>query len=368
MSGQLRYEIRQRKLRRKMAESGLEGIVLTAGPNLKYYTGVTTLLLDRPLLLFIPRDDEPHLIAPKLELETYRNASFDIIVHPWEDGRGPGEAFVAMTSQLEVKGKWGVEGRVPFRFISYLNKVSKSAMLADSELLLQDVRAEKEQNEIQLLKKAASILCKSFLRIPEMMNPGVTESILARKLVEEIYSNGAETVEDVLVQSGERSAQPHALPSRKKIRKGESILINVACGYSGYYADIARTFILGNSRKFEDLYGKVLETEGTVIGAVESGKTVGSIDKVARDKLTESALGEYFIHRTGHGVGLEVLEAPSIAEGGTEVLRPSMTFTIEPGVYLPGRLGIRIQDEVLTRRKGHEVLSEDLPKEYGWWN
>jgi len=224
----------------------------------------------------------------------------------------------------------------------------------------------KDQAELALVRKSASILSKSFLEIPHLLREGMTERDLGRKISDTIYSHGGERVEDLLVQSGPNSANPHWLPSSKKIRRGESIVIDVSSTYSGYYADITRTCMLGNDNDFEDLYGKVLQAEERAIRTSRSGATVGAVDEAARKSLRRQNLDRYFIHRTGHGLGLEVHEAPYIVAGGREKLLPSMVFTIEPGIYLPGKQGVRIEDNVVTTSRGSEVTT-DLPKEYGWW-
>jgi len=360
-------QLRIEKLKTYLRDKDLDGVVVVPGPNLRYYSGVNSLLLERPFLFFVPRDGYPHLVAPKLESGPYLRAPVKIIVHDWDDSEGPSRAFENLASQLVLKGKWGVEGRVPFRFIHELLKHAKP-QLDDAEPILENMREFKEPKEIQLLATAASILSKSFLKIPHMLTPGSTELELARKIREQVYSNGAETVDDVLVQSGALAADPHHLPSPKKLRKKESIVVDATCTYSGYYADITRTFIIGNDRKFEDLYESTLEAQQRAIKAVKAGLTVGSIDQAARECLAEKGLRKYFIHRTGHGLGLEVHEAPYIVPGGMEIVQPCMVFTVEPGVYMPKRVGVRIEDDVVATSVGCKVLTEALPKEFRWWS
>ena len=217
------------------------------------------------------------------------------------------------------------------------------------------------------MKRAASILSKSFKNIPRVMKPGVTELELAREVESEIYNNGAESVDDVLVQCGPMAADPHHLPSTKKIRKSESIVIDATCTCSGYFADITRTFLLGQNRQFEALYHEVLEAQQAAIEASDSGVTVGAVNQAARNRLKEANLDKYFTHRTGHGLGLEVHEVPYIIPEGKERLQPSMVYTIEPGVYVPEKTGIRIEDDVLVSEQGCSIITKSLPKEFGWW-
>lgn len=324
------------------------------------------MLWERPFLLFVPLDGEPHLVAPTLESGPYLKSSIKILIHNWNDGEGPSTAFENAVKQLSMNGKWGLEGRVPFHFIHELLKHARLE-LEDAEPLLQEIRAVKHAQEISALRRAANILSKSFLKISGMTKVGITEIELAREISEEINSNGAESVGDVLIQSGAMAADPHHLPSSKKLRRKESVVIDATCTFSGYFADITRTFILGKNQYLETLYENVLEAQEAAISASKKGVTVGSIDDAARSHIRRNRLDEYFIHRTGHGLGLEVHEAPYIIPGGNEILQASMVFTVEPGVYLRDKTGVRIEDDVLLTDGGKKVLTKAVPKELGWW-
>jgi len=220
---------------------------------------------------------------------------------------------------------------------------------------------------VRLLKKSAKILSKSFSEFPDIVKEGASELSLAKAATEIIYTNGATKVDDMLVQSGWRAADPHCLPSSKKVRKGESIIFDVGSTFEGYYADMTRTFCVGKSKEVQDVYEKVLEAEEVGISAAAHGVKVGDVDEASRGVLRKAGLGKYFIHRTGHGLGLEVHEAPYIIEGGNEKLEPNMCFTVEPGVYMRGKLGVRMEDNVLIEgKKGVEITN--APKKFGWWN
>jgi Xaa-Pro dipeptidase len=358
--------LRLKILRRCIRESAFEGIILVPGPNLRYYAGVNSLLMERPFLLFVPKEGDPHLVAPRFEAGPYTRTHTAIKVHPWSDAEGPSQAFTEVVRELRLTGKWGVEGRAPYRFLYLLTKHARPD-LEDAEQILQSIREVKDPKEIQLLQRAASILCKSFLKIPGIILPGMTEIELARKVTQEIYSNDAELVDDVLVQSGPFAADPHHLPESRKIRREESIVVDATCTYSGYYADITRTFMVGKDREFQNLYMSVLNAQEKAIGVTRPGSTTGHIDDGARSRLKQNGLDRYFTHRTGHGLGLEVHEAPYIIPNGSEVIQPSMAFTVEPGVYIPTKIGVRIEDDVLVAQNGAKVLSRPLPKEFGWW-
>ena len=359
------FRTRVESLRRSLRDGGFDGGMLVPGPNLRYFTGIHSLLLERPFMLFVPAEGIPHLLAPRLEAGPYASCPVEMEIHQWTDSEGWDRAYRDLTRGLKVRGRWGVEGRVPYLFVYRLLKHS-TPTLEDAEPILQGLREVKDAEEIILLKKASVLLGDSFKEFPGVLKEGVTELELARKATEIIYSKGATRVEDVLVQSGERGADPHGLPSSRKLRRGEGIIFDISCEYEGYYADITRTLCLGASRELADVYSKVLDAEVAGIRAGAAGVEVGEVDLAARNRLAKAGLGKYFIHRTGHGLGLEVHEAPYIVEGGKEKLRDGMCYTVEPGAYLRGKLGVRIEDDVLME-KGRAKEITTPPKEYGWW-
>ncbi len=360
------HATRLKRLRAGLASSGLKGVVVVPGPNMRYLTGGTSLMLERPFMLLIPLAGESQLVAPVLESGPYRNAPFPLGIHAWTDSEGPGEAVREAAKRAGAEGQWGVEGRAPFQ---YTNKLAKECPLrfADAEPILQGLRESKDDYEVELLKKSAQALSRAFSEFPGLIKEGATELELARAMADAIYVQGAEKVDDVLVQAGQMAADPHHLPSARKVRRGESIVVDVGSTYDGYYADITRTFCIGRSPSVEKVYSKVLEAQEAAAAASRAGARVGEVDAAARGVLEGAGLGRYFFHRTGHGLGLEIHEAPYIVGGGDEFLGSHMCFTIEPGAYIRGRLGVRIEDDILIEG-GKGVQITEVPKEFGWWS
>ena len=359
------YASRMGRLREALADEGLGGVVVVPGPNMKYLTGVESLMLERPIMLMVPSSGEPQLVSPELEAGPYRGSPTEMQVHAWTDSMGSAGAIASASKAAGVEGRWGAEGRVPFLYVDRLRKAANPE-LTDAEPLLQGLREVKDEEEVALLKKSAKILSRSFEEFPELIKEGRTELEIARRATDLIYSNGGTKVDDMLVQSGERAANPHGLPSSKKVRKGEGVIIDVGTTYEGYYADITRTYTLGKAKELEGVYEKVLEAEEGAIGEAKVGARVGKVDGAARGTLKKAGMGKFFIHRTGHGLGLEVHEAPYIVERGKERLREGMCFTVEPGVYIKGRLGVRIEDNLIMG-SGKAMVTTDAPKEFGWW-
>ncbi len=351
-------------LAKKLRAAGLEGMIIVPGPNLAYYTGVRARLFERPFLLLIQSYGDPQLLAPRLEAGPFRD-SIPLRVHTWDDSHGPADAFESLLKGISTKGRWGCEGRAPFGFLDHLLRRGVKVQPADD--ILQSMREVKEPGELELLKRSAEILSSTILKLPEVLREGMTEKELARFIVEDVMTAGADEA-DPMVQSGARAADPHSQTSARKIGRGESVVVDVVSTYGGYAADVTRTFVLGGNRPAEKTYESVLSAQERAIGLVKAGVATGRIDAAARESLERDGLGRYFIHRTGHGLGLEVHESPYIVAGGRELLRPGMVFTVEPGAYLPGRLGVRIEDDVAISTAGlREVTTGKVPKEYGWW-
>jgi len=365
MSGKQVFETRASRLRKRLGQEGMDGVVVVPGPNMRYLTDVESFLLERPFMLLVPARGGAHLVAPELESGPYRRCPMQITVHAWTDAQGPMGAIEAAAKGAGLEGTWGVDGKAPFAYLERLTE-GRKVRLRSAQSTLEELREIKDDAEMRLVRKSAAILSKSFGEFPGLIKNGMTEIELAKAATDAIYMNGATKVDDMLVQSGWRAADPHSLPSSKKIARGESIVIDIGTSYRGYYADVTRTFCLGTSKELEKVYGVVLEGQKKAIRNAKEGVAVGEVDGAAREVIEKAGYGREFFHRTGHGLGLEIHEAPYIVTGGKEKLADGMYFTVEPGVYLRGKLGVRIEDDVLIDRGvGDEVTKG--PKEFGWW-
>jgi Xaa-Pro aminopeptidase len=356
---------RAERLSKELRSAKLEGVIIAPGPNLTYYTGVRAQLLERPFLLLLKSDGDAHLLAPKLETGPFRG-SIPLTVHAWDDTEGPSKALKELLKGIKPRGRWGCDGRVPFGFLDHL--LSRGLKVKPADEILQSIREVKEPSELELIRKSAEILSGSVLKAPQALREGMTERELARFVVEEALASGADEVNPCMVQSGARAADPHSETSAKEIRRGESVVLDVVSTYGGYAADVTRTFMIGRDGAVEKTYLSVLAAQEKAIDSAKAGVTTGRVDAAARDSLKKDGLAKHFIHRTGHGLGLEVHEAPYIVSGGRERLRSGMVFTAEPGVYIPGRLGVRIEDDITISEDGRgDVITGVLPKDYGWW-
>jgi Xaa-Pro aminopeptidase len=238
---------RTEKLRKMVIDGGLEGVVLAPGPNLRYYTGVNSQMFERPFLFFLPAVGEAQLVAPKIEVGPYTRSRLKIEIHEWDDTSGPSGAFAALRRRIDLKGKWGCEGRVPFGYLTQF--MNDDLELASAELVLQAIRAVKEPSELLNLRKAATILSDAYAKVPSMLREGITELELSTALREEVLSLGGDAVDFCMVQAGAHAADSHLASSSKRIERGEGVIIDAGCTIEGYNADITRRPRRGPSRR-----------------------------------------------------------------------------------------------------------------------
>lgn len=221
------------------------------------------------------------------------------------------------------------------------------------------LRAVKDDGEIDRIREAARISGEALAAVRRMIRPGVREEEIALELEYRMRRGGAEQVSfETIVAAGPNAALPHATPGRREIADGDFVMIDYGAVFGGYHSDETCTYVVGHaSDRQQEVYRLVLEAHDRAIRAVRAGVSCGEIDRVARASLAEAGMAGYFSHGVGHGVGLDVHEAPRLASGREEILQAGMVVTVEPGVYLPGVWGIRIEDTVLVKQEGCEILT-----------
>ena len=222
-----------------------------------------------------------------------------------------------------------------------------------------DIRMIKDKKELDLLLKAASIADEAFIHLLEDIKPGCTERSLAGRLEYYMRALGSEkTSFDTIVASGVRSALPHGMASDKVIEVGDFITFDFGAVYKGYHSDMTRTLVVGLANSWQqEIYTIVEEAQRKGLKAAEAGMTGRELDAIVRDSITACGYGDYYVHGTGHGVGLEIHEMPMINKRGATVLQTGMIFTIEPGIYIPGKGGVRIEDTVVLTEDGARALN-----------
>ena len=335
------------QLRKLMNENSLTGLVVVPGPNMSYLTGSKFHLSERPVVLILEMD-KATFILPELESSKISNFDSDSITYNDEDG--PERAF-RMFAKNQTFSKLGVESRtIRHLELDLLQKTGISSDFVDSIDIFAQLRMTKSDDELSSMKTAVKIAEKSLENILGKIKPGMTEKEFASDLVIELLRNGSdsELPFSPIVASGVNGANPHHFPTDKAFENGDLVIIDWGANYEGYFSDITRTFAIGNDVDSELLkaYECVKQANSSAREKANSGVKAGLVDKAARDVIDSAGFGQYFTHRTGHGLGLEIHEEPYIKPSNEFVLQKGMTFTIEPGIYIPNLGGIRIEDDI----------------------
>lgn len=359
------FERRIEKLRCMAEEHDIDGFFIVSEPNMRYFTGFSTLAIERLVAALIPTEPaEPILIIPKLEEEKARKLSFFKDIRIYTDAEGPSRVISEALKDLNLtEATLGVEGSLPFKFYRMIREAAPSLEVKEASMIFEKLRSIKSMSEIEIMRRAADIAVKGIKAGIESIKVGVSELSVALEIERRIIELGGESVPFCLVLSGENSALPHGRTSNRKIRKGDAVVIDIGVTYEGYYADITRTIFVGEiSEEERGVYNVVFKAQEKAINSVKPWIKACQVDKTAREIIEEAGYGDFFTHRTGHGLGLEVHEEPYITQTSETMLEPRNVFTIEPGVYLYGSFGVRIEDDIVVTKDGKEVLTE-MPRD-----
>ncbi len=355
-------------LQELLGENHLQGIALNPGPDLSYFSGLSFHLMERPVLLILPREGSPVILIP--ELEEKKIEDFPITIRPFKYNEDPSswpEAFRAALSEAGLlSGKLGViPRRLRMLEYTYLQGAAPDLEFVNAQDLISDMRMCKDEIEIAWMNEAARIAECALSAILPSVKPGATEKEIASRLVGRLFLEGSDPELPFfpIVSFGENAANPHAVPGDKILREGDLILIDWGAGVNNYYSDITRVFAMGDIHpELEKIAQFVHEANAAGREAVKPGVLASDVDRAVRKVITDAGYGEFFIHRTGHGLGREAHEEPYISAFDNTELNPGMTFTIEPGIYLPNRGGVRIEDDILVTKDGCRSLTSQ-PRE-----
>ncbi|MFQ6369147.1 M24 family metallopeptidase [Enterococcus hirae] len=348
--------LRVEKLLKKMQEENLDSFLITSPYNLRYltnFTGTTGLAVITLEKAFFITDFR------YTEQAAAQAQGFEIIKNV-----GPIFEEVADLVQKEGLRELGFEETtVSFLEYSVLEEIIDAQLIPISGMI-EELREIKDEEEIAIIEKACSIADLAYDHILKMIQPGMTEIEVANQLDFYMRSLGASGVSfETIVASGLRSAMPHGVASKKIIEQGDLITIDFGCYYEGYVSDMTRTFAIGDpGEQLKEIYQIVLEAQLAVLEVAKPGVTGKQLDAVARDYITKHGYGEAFGHSTGHGIGLEIHEGPNVSVRAEKQFVPGNIITDEPGIYLPGIGGVRIEDDLLITSDGNRVLTHS-PKE-----
>lgn len=350
------------QLRSTITAKQLDAAYISDPMTINYLTGFYSDPVERILALLIFPDHDPFIFAPALEVEAIKDTGWAYPVYGYLDHEHPFELIAKYVENVAGKVKnWGIEaGSLTVDRFNSLQSVFPGANFkTDLTPTIEKMRMIKSPDEIAKLNEAGKWADFAFEVGFNAVQVGKTEQAVAADLEYALKQHGINQMSfDTLVQAGAHAAEPHGATSDNKIENNELVLFDLGTVYDGYISDASRTIAVGSlNEKQKDIYQVCLEAQLTAQAAAKPGITAAELDQVARDIITKAGYGEYFIHRLGHGMGSSEHEFPSIMEGNNLVLEPGMCFSIEPGIYIPGFAGVRIEDCVHITETGCEPFT-----------
>ena len=347
-----------KQIRKLMNQNSLDGLAIVPGPNMAYLTGSKFHLSERPVVFFIMQNEATFILP---ELESPKILNLDVNFITYDDKEGPKPAFEKFAKTNSIT-KLGIESRtIRHLELDLMNSTGITSDVVDASDIFAKLRMSKNSNEIDCMIKAVKIAETSLESVLDNIKPGLTEKQFAADLVIELLRNGSdsELPFSPIVASGINAANPHHFPSDKEFQYGELIIIDWGANFEGYFSDITRTFALGSEIDDELLraYEAVKQANESARIKAKIGVQAGIVDGAARKIIDDLGFGKFFTHRTGHGLGLEIHEEPYIKPGNDFILEKGMTFTIEPGIYIPNLGGIRIEDDIHLEESGATSLT-----------
>jgi Xaa-Pro aminopeptidase len=343
-----------------MAAAGVDGLIVTPGSDLRYLSGYAATPLERLTALVVPVEGDPVLVVPGLEQsEASRSPAallgMGIVTHGETD-----DAYALALAHLSRADQIAVDDHMWVTRLFRLQTMRPDIRWRAAGRLLSDLRMRKGTDEIASLRSAGAAIDRVHARMAEFLRIGLTEREAARLIATAIVEEGHATADFVIVGSGPNSASPHHSVSDRRLQRGDSVVVDIGGSTAdGYCSDSTRTYCVGAEPgpAVTQYYDILEEAQVTQCDFARPGVSAEAVDRVGRAVIRESGYGDAFMHRTGHGIGLETHEEPYIVEGNTMVLEPGMAFSIEPGIYLTGRHGARIEDIVVTTDDGVERLN-----------
>jgi Xaa-Pro dipeptidase len=345
-------------------QARIDAIALNPSPTLTYLTGLHLHLMERPMVLLIVPGKTPALVLP--ELEKIKLSMSSIPLQGFMYGDNPdswANAFSKAIQALNLTNESvGVEPeRLRVLELRFLEAAAPKAKFTSGADILSQLRITKDSEELANMRKAVQIAQQALLSTLPMIKTGVSEREIGAELTIQLIRHGSDPdmVFSPIIASGPNSANPHAFLSDRKLAPGDLLVIDWGAAYHGYISDLTRTYAIGSfDPEFDKIARIVAEANSASRSTGRPGIAAGQVDQAARGVIQKAGYGQYFTHRVGHGIGMEGHEPPYMFGENKLPLAKGMTFTIEPGIYLPGRGGVRIEDDVVVTHSGLEYLSD----------
>ncbi len=349
------YAARIDRVRGLMAERDVDALLLSVGADLPYFAGYEATPLERLTMLVVPRDGAATMVVPRLEAPRVESRGEAFSVRAWDETEDPVAIVAGLAGAAAVVAlgdpTWSV-------FLLGLQRALPNAVFASASPLTSEMRMRKDSEEVRWLRSAAEATDRVVARLDGEQFSGKSERDMARLIAEMCLEEGHDVAGFGIVGAGPNAASPHHEASDRVIGEGETIVVDFGGRMRGYCSDTTRTFHTGRPAPEVAEAFAVLEAAQTAArDAVAPGVAAQSVDAAARDVIADAGYGDLFVHRTGHGIGLEVHEHPYIVSGNAQALEAGMTFSIEPGIYAPDSFGMRIEDIVVCGDEGVDELN-----------
>ena len=338
-----------------MKADSVDALLASVGADLPYLTGYEAMPLERLTMLVFVRGNPPVLLVPELEAPrvVQRPGIFD--VRPWRETEDP---IAIVANLIDGVDSVVIGDQTWATFVLDLERLLPNARFRIASPLTRELRMRKDGTELDALRRAAHGTDRVAVRLQEIRFSGLREVDLSRLVAELVVEEGHHVAAFAIVASGPNGASPHHEAGERIIGEGDAVVVDFGGRWDGYCSDTTRTFHVGEpSAEYRWIFAALEEAQTAAVEAVRPGVTAQHVDRTARNLIERAGYGQFFVHRTGHGIGLEAHEHPYIVEGNELVLEPGMTFSIEPGIYLPDRFGMRIEDIVAVTGDGVERLN-----------
>ncbi|MFH2101919.1 MAG: Xaa-Pro peptidase family protein [Chloroflexota bacterium] len=350
------------KLYTALRTSGMDALALNPGPSLVYLTDLHFHLSERPVVVLFTPDADPAIVLPELEMLKLADQPMRAFPYPenpleWEP------VFRAALNSLGLDGhRIGVEPRA-MRLLEFRHIQSgvPGADFPDASGVVSSLRVRKDEAEVTAMRAAVQVAQDALQTFLPLIKVGMTEKELAAELVVQLLRSGSrpEMPFAPIVSAGPNSANPHASPSDRELQPGDLLVIDWGACVDGYVSDLTRTFAVGEvDDEYVRIHQIVQDANAAGRAAAKPGTPCAGVDIAARSVIEQAGYGRYFTHRSGHGLGMEGHEDPYIRADNPQLLEPGMVFTVEPGIYLPGRNGVRIEDDIVVTDESAESLSD----------
>lgn len=352
---------RLRRVQEALRDRGIDALFVGPSPDLRYLVGYHALPLERLTLLVVPAAGDPSLVVPELEAaRALASGAGDVAdVRTFTELEDPFRQVTQVLTAAGVgePGTCAVQDRLWSSFTLRLQAVLPGARWLAGSQVMGVLRRVKTPDEVERLRRVARAIDEVHRQVPALLRPGRTEAEVGRDVADLILDDHDE-VNFVIVASGPNGASPHHETGSRRLEVGDAVVVDIGGTRDGYCSDNTRNYVLSSPPEgYRDLFDVVLAAQRAGVEAVRPGAAAEDVDRACRQVVEDAGYGEWFVHRTGHGIGIEEHEEPWIVAGNAEALEPGMAFSVEPGIYLPDRYGARIEDCVVVTDAGVERLN-----------